>query len=89
MIAEVIVDIAHSEIDRVFDYIALSDTQRGQRVLVPFGNRQIEGYVLNLKETSSYDKSKLKSIVRPLDNLPALTDESLQLIKFMVKNNHI
>lgn len=89
MIAEVIVDIAHSEIDRVFDYIALSDTQRGQRVLVPFGNRQIEGYVLNLKETSSYDKSKLKSIVRPLDNLPALTEESLQLIKFMVKNNHI
>ncbi|MBQ8761939.1 MAG: primosomal protein N' [Clostridia bacterium] len=89
MIAEVIVDIAHSEVDRVFEYIALENTIKGQRVLVPFGNRQIEGYVLNLKETSDYDVNKLKTIVKAVDDFSILTEEFLSLSDYMIKHNHI
>ena len=48
MIAEVIVDVMSSEVDRVFDYnipSSLDDITVGFRVLVPFGNRKIEGYI--------------------------------------------
>ena len=39
MIAEVIVDISGSEVDRVFDYSVADapEVQRGSRVAVPFG----------------------------------------------------
>ena len=47
MFAEVIVDVAHSETDRVFDY-AFSDenVKVGCRVEVPFGRQNKEGFVI-------------------------------------------
>lgn len=87
MIAEVIVDIAMSQTDKVYDYIALNDTVIGQRVKVPFGNRYIEGVVIGLKEKSDYE-NKLKSISAPLDDFIAITPEMLSLMRyFSVKNN--
>ena len=52
MIAQVIVDISNDAVDRVFDYIALEDTQIGMRVKVPFAGRYVLGYVISLNETS-------------------------------------
>ena len=55
LIAEVIVDVMSSEVDRVFDYeipSSLSDITKGYRVGVPFGNRKIEGYVVNIKRST-------------------------------------
>ena len=62
MIAEVIVDISNSEVDRIFDYLAAHDIRPGCRVLVPFGRKQIEGIVIALKETSEH-LDKLKPII--------------------------
>ena len=68
MIFEVIVDISNSEVDRVFDYIGDESIQVGCRVLVPFGNRKIEGFVIGRKEKTDYDLDKLKSIIKRLDD---------------------
>ena len=35
MICEVIVDIAHSEVDKIFDYVCDESVQAGARVTVP------------------------------------------------------
>ncbi|MDD4211748.1 MAG: hypothetical protein PHC46_05165, partial [Clostridia bacterium] len=45
MIAEVIVDVKASEVDKIFDYNLPSHlkVQVGSRVFVPFGTRRIEG----------------------------------------------
>ena len=53
MFAQVIVDIAHSEVDKIFEY-SFSDEQitRGSRVVVPFGTKIIEGIVIDVKEKS-------------------------------------
>ena len=69
MIAEVIVDILNSNVDKIFDYI-LPDNQNlkvGQRVLVPFANFTKEGYILKIKDNTDYDSSKLKTIIKSLD----------------------
>ena len=85
MIAEVIVDVLNSEVDKVFDYVIPEDlcVQVGHRLIVPFGNRKIEGYCLSKKETSTYDQSKLKSIISVIDKEPLINHELIQLIHFI------
>ena len=58
MIARVIIDIASSLVDKVFDYILPSENfVVGQRVLVPFGNISKEGYIVEITNHSDYEES--------------------------------
>ncbi|MBR3804184.1 MAG: primosomal protein N' [Clostridia bacterium] len=89
MIAKVIVDIATSELDRIFDYkIGYSGAVQGSRVIVPFGKFKTEGFVIGVKETSDYPEEKLKSIIRVVDEVPALTKENLRLAEFIKNKYH-
>ena len=65
MIAEVIVDIALSETDKIFDYIMPDDVKVGERVLVPFGKNTLEGFVIGVKDKTDYP-DKIKEIIKPL-----------------------
>lgn len=89
MIFEVIVDISNSEVDRVFDYIGDESVNVGSRVSVPFGKRNIEGFVINKKEQSNVDETKLKKITKVLDDFVTINDEMLLLMRFMVSELHI
>lgn len=89
MIAKVIVDVANSEVDRVFDYISIDGVRLGDRVAVPFGNRTIEGFVVGMSETSTLPNEKLKPITRALDDFTALTDETLALAEFLRDTYHV
>ncbi|HIY78731.1 MAG TPA: primosomal protein N' [Candidatus Borkfalkia excrementavium] len=79
MTAEVIVDIAHGEVDRIFEYRAIDGVCEGSRVKVPFGNRVVDGFVMRLKRNSDFDAAKLKSILSVVDEVPALCAECLSL----------
>ncbi len=79
MIAEVIVDIAASETDKIFDYLCDDDTVVGSRVRAPFGNKTITGFVMRIKESSDYPVEKLKKLLLSGDELPALNGECLSL----------
>ena len=85
MIAEVIVDILNSEVDKIFDYGILStqEIKVGERVLVPFGNRNIEGYVINIKKETDISEKQLKYIIKKLDNFVSIKPEFIELMKFM------
>ena len=54
MYAQVMVDIANANVDRLFTYAVPEDLpiQKGQRVLVPFGagNKQTEGLIRGLSQ---------------------------------------
>ncbi len=80
MIAEVIVDIVHSDVDKIFDYIMIENVQLGSRVKVPFGqgNKLIEGYVIGIKEESSWPLEKVKKITSIIDC--PLSAESIYLM---------
>lgn len=84
MIAQVIVDVVNSQVDRIFDYIipAAISVAPGAKVVVPFGNRKIEGYVIGIKESSEYPQDKLKSILsvsKDLVILPEMLDLATHL----------
>ena len=88
MIYSVIVDLSASEVDRIFDYKG-DGYSVGTRVLVNFANRATEGFIVAEKETSDYDPDKIKEIIRPLDDFPAISADLLELGDYMRKEYHL
>ena len=89
LFAEVIVDIAHANVDRVFAYEVPSGLELciGQRVLVPFGrgNAAKEGYVIALCEQTQFPPEKIKSILGLAEGFAALLPEQIRLASWMAK----
>ncbi|MBQ7879939.1 MAG: DEAD/DEAH box helicase family protein, partial [Clostridia bacterium] len=79
MIAEVIVDIAASETDRIYDYLCDDNTVVGSRVRAPFGGKIVPGFVMRVKNSTDYPVEKLKKVLPCPDELPALGAECLTL----------
>ena len=99
-LCEVIVDIAHANVDKLFTYAVPEDLrlQSGSHVLVPFGsgNRSREGFVIRVFERgeeelrSSADAGEitLKTVLRMLEPYPILTGEQIELACWMQKSYH-
>jgi len=88
MYAEIIIETAHPDVDKIFSYKipeSIVDLQVGMRVKVPFGvkNKKIEGYVVGLSQTSSIPKDKIKYIYEKCDNYSVFTPEMIILAKYM------
>lgn len=83
MIARVIVDISNSQTDKIFDYLIPPnlDVQKGARVIVPFGMRRIEGFCIDITENSSVES--LKYVEAVLDDFVCISEEMLQLMRYM------
>lgn len=81
MYAQVIVDIAHSQVDKVFEYSCPADAAVGSRVKVPFGNRTVDGFIIKTSEFCSVPAGKVKSIYSVFDELPALVPECFSLME--------
>lgn len=91
MVAEIIVDVLNAEVDKIFEYDTTHtpDICVGDRVLVPFANRTIEGYVLGLKDESDFDPSKLKSVIKRLDKSPIIKPYMITLCHQMKERLHL
>lgn len=80
-IASVIVDVSAKKMDKGFDYLIPERwkgiIEPGMRVIVPFGSRKIQGFVVGVKDNSSFEK--LKEIIEPMDLTPVLNRELLLL----------
>lgn len=91
MIAKVIVDVQSKSVDYNFDYLIPerleSVIQVGMRVIVPFGPRTIQGYVMALTDQpdENLDLSKLKELKEIQDIRPELTPELIQLSEWYGK----
>ena len=89
MICEVIVDIAHSEVDKIFDYVCDVPAEAGARVDVPFGRSAATGFVMRVKETSGYPAEKLKKIYRVEQGTPAINAECLSLARAIARRYRV
>ncbi len=84
MIARVVVRTTQV-LDKAYDYIIPDglDIKRGQRVIVPFGKKKVEGIVVEL--TTSSPIAELKEISKVLEEEPLLTEELVDLAIWMHK----
>ena len=87
MIVGVLVEITNKSVDRVFDYLVPSKLESlveiGKRVKVPFGNRTLVGFILDIKTSSNIDS--LKEIEEVLDDEVILNKELLELGQYLHK----
>lgn len=66
--ANIIIDISHENVDRVFQYRIpkqmLSDVRIGSQVCVPFGaaNRTRKGYVVGITQKADFDEARIKEV---------------------------
>lgn len=92
MYAKVIIDIIHSDVDRVFEYLIPDNMtlEIGFRVHVPFGraNTLREGYVIGLSESCEFQGQGMKSIKSVLSDFAALTPGQISLAGVMRRYYH-
>ncbi|ADL12953.1 primosomal protein N' [Acetohalobium arabaticum] len=85
--AEVIVDLPINEVDKPFTYLIpdqlREEIEIGYQVKVPFGHRQLSGYVIELKEEVESDSTKLKEIIKLKSSLQLFDRELLRLAKWI------
>jgi len=82
MIAAVLIEYSVKLLDKTFDYLVdeklKNEIKVGQKVLVPFGNKIVEGFVLEIKNEK--DKNiEYKSIIEIVEKNFCLNKELLEL----------
>ncbi|MFX4302022.1 replication restart helicase PriA [Alicyclobacillus tolerans] len=90
-IANVVVNVAARVVDKTFSYAVPDDWEihrlLGSRVLVPFANRKLVGYVQSLTPVDvrppGVSTVELKPLLEMLDSLPLLTPDLLALAEFI------
>lgn len=89
MIAQVIVDVAAKQTDRIFEYHIPAELEKdikiGSRIIVPFGRRKVQGFVVGIEEKSQF-KGKLKDLLVTVDEMPPLTPELIKLSENLAQN---
>lgn len=88
--AKIIVDISHEKLDKTFDYrippYLRERIDVGMQVYIPFGNRRITGYVVELSDEASYDESKIKEIAGIAENGVPIESHLIALAAFLRQN---
>jgi primosomal protein N' (replication factor Y) len=89
MYADIIIDITHEKLDKVFQYRIPSELEGilevGTEVIVPFGrgNKETGGYVIGFSETTDYDVDKIKFILRRAEDKRAIESKLVALAAWM------
>ncbi|MFZ0447419.1 MAG: primosomal protein N' [Bacillus sp. (in: firmicutes)] len=86
-VAKVIVDVPAQQTNKPFDYRIPTRLQhvlrQGMRVIVPFGPRKVQGFVIDIVSESEFPK--LREIIEPMDIQPILNRELLQLSDWLTE----
>lgn len=70
-------------LDRLFDYLDGGfSVQVGQRVVVPFGRRNVVGVVIEKSDSSEFAPEKLKTIIQVFDDELPIDTSTFSLLKF-------
>ena len=87
MYAEVLIEYPTKKIDKYFTYKIPSkiDIKVGMKVKVPFNNKVINGFVVDIKDTYN-DTYELKEIISVVDPELILSDELIKLGEYIKDN---
>ena len=89
MYADIIVDITHEKLDKVFQYRIPSHLEGmlkvGMEVVVPFGrgNKETKGYVTDFSERAEYAPEKIKEVLRIAEESVAIESRLVALAAWM------
>jgi len=87
MYAQIIIDISHEKLDKPFSYRIPAEIEDkvlpGTKVIIPFRNREIAGFVVELIDSVDFDESKVKDILSVCDEAIAADVRMIALAYWM------
>ena len=85
--AEVIVFLSAGDVDKTFTYSLPEGmtVSQGDMVVVPFGPRTLEGFVIKVKQEAGFDESKIKPVLKKRDESHSIYPEMIELAFWMQK----
>lgn len=89
MYANIIIDITHEKLDKIFQYRIPSELEGilevGEEVCVPFGkgNRTVSGYVVGFADKADYAEEKIKTILGRAEHRRAIESKLVALAAWM------
>ena len=92
MYADIIIDITHERLDKIFQYRIPreleDDLEVGMEVAVPFGrnDREISGYIIGFSKETDYDPEKIKEIIGKAEGKTAIESKLVALAAWMKEN---
>lgn len=88
--ANIIVDISQEKLDKTFAYRIPSGLREklavGMQVRIPFGARQITGYVVELTDEAEYDTDKIRELTGIVKKSIPIESQLISLAGWMRKN---
>ena len=86
MLADILVEVVAKTTDKTFTYHIPDGMNAlvGMRALVPFGKRNIEGFIVRIYDEIELDY-EVKDIIKLVDDKPVLNEEMLELGKYISK----
>ena len=86
MLADILVEVVARTTDKTFTYHIPDGmkAKEGMRALVPFGRRNIEGFIIRIYDEVELDY-EVKDIIQLVDEKPVLNEEMLELGKYISK----
>lgn len=86
MFVDVLVELKAKKLDKTFTYGVpsdlISDIKVGKRVLVPFGRQKLEGFIIGISDSKSFDY-EVKDIIEIIDEDVVINDEMMSLGKYI------
>lgn len=90
MYANVIVDISIEKLDKTFQYRIpeelTGEIDVGMQVEIPFGNRTITGFVVELTDRPEFDVAKIKPLIGVVKGSVSMEAQMIALAAWMRKN---
>ena len=89
MYADVIIDITHEKLDKIFQYRVPKELEgtleTGMEVVVPFGKGDHErhGYIVGFSDTCDCEESRIKDVKGPAEGSVAIESRLVQLASWM------
>ena len=86
MLADILVEVVAKTTDKTFTYHIPNGMKAkvGMRALVPFGRRNIEGFIVRVYDEIELDY-EVRDIIQLVDEKPVLNEEMLELGKYISK----
>ena len=82
MYIDVLVELKAKKLDKTFTYKVpsdlINDIKVGKRVLVPFGRQKLEGFIIGINHSDSFDYD-IKDIISIIDSDVVINDEMMSV----------
>jgi primosomal protein N' (replication factor Y) len=91
--ADIIIDISHENLDKTYQYAVPEEYSNtaaiGALVIVPFGrgNRQIQGYIVEMSTEPKLDVNLIKPLICVVENAPTI-DSHLIYLAYCMKETY-